>query len=270
MILTKVARIAKNMESFENRFYVSCIFSEEDWLRMFQNISSELNVYGEMEVEPELVTFVKEKKAWTSLKDQLFIPELLECLEPHIKQLYDLKLDDNKSEFDYEFCTSGVDQLFYMDYFITTAMLKTYMMAHPSARISECLPELFSLGASSATEDLFPEVTVLCSLCIGDVENLTDNNVLTVNKNVLKMQYEHKFMKPKLESEKSYDFELQSNSKSDVSFNNDAVCEQFPTQFMEDIEIIDTEIFNPFAPKIEADYEDDSLIFNPFVASRDV
>ena len=97
-----------------------------------------------MDLDPELVRFVKLKKSKTSVQDRLVIPDILECLEPEIKKVYSEKLDAEGDEFDCNFAMSGSDQIFYLDFFLTTAMLKTYMTAHPTAAVSECLPELFS------------------------------------------------------------------------------------------------------------------------------
>ena len=230
------------------------IFSEEDWLKMLDAISPELDVDGVMELEPELVKFVKDKKRKTAHQDRLYLPDLLECLEPVIRDLYQQRLDNQKEEFDCEFATSMVDQMFYMDYFVTTAMMKTYLKAHPTAILGECLIDLFSLGGSSETYDLFPEIVVICHSCSDGLGELSDEDICSLNKMVLKKQIEHKFMDPK-HWDKSDRTSL-SNKSSEV--------------FVESKELSDLTIFNPFAQRKGEQSEEDCSIFNPFIAGNEI
>ena len=94
---------------------------------------------------------------------------------------------------------SGKDQIFFIKYFLPSAMLKTYQAVHKTASVIECLNDLFSLGSGSVTYDLFPEVVGVCCLCAGTFENLrSDESISDCNKFVIIKQFENSFKSPNL------------------------------------------------------------------------
>ena len=161
----------------------------------------ELNVKEKMKISDELRAFVKHSR--TSLKDQLvLVPDLLECLDGKIKSLYAQRREENlPDEFDYSYGISGEEQIFYTRYFALTAMLKTYMNLHTSSGISECILDLFKIGGNSSTSGLFPEVNGICTLCADQFFDAYSSpraeDVESVNKLVIKKQFEHRFYNPK-------------------------------------------------------------------------
>ena len=131
-----------------------------------------------MVVDPQLISFIQMKKSKSSLKDQFTPTDLLDCLEPEIKKLYAVKIEDERDEFD---CTiaamTGPEMVFYSYRFLPTALLKTYAKLHNSTPTSECLEDLFSIGAGAETVSLFPEIMGICDLCAGDYyDDLMDSS----------------------------------------------------------------------------------------------
>ena len=231
-----------------------------------------------MNLDPELVRFVKLKKSKTSVQDRLVIPDILECLEPEIKKIYSEKLDAEEDEFDCNFAMSGSDQIFYLDFFLTTAMLNTYMAAHPTAAVSECLPELFSNAKNSQTPNLIPEVTILCDLCVGDFPSLclSSQQITNLNRNVFKRQIEHAFIDPKIrlnlfdyDSNDEDSYESYKNNNISHNSSKNIIYESYDHGIEESdfSDISDSHVFNPFAIQ-DVVIEEDSCIFNPFVPSN--
>ena len=230
-----------------------------------------------MQCDRDLVDFVNSKKSKTCLKDQVSFPDFLDCLMPEIKDLYSVRLDEAKDEFDCSFAMSGKDQIFFLNFFIPTALLKTYIKVHNTTSVSECLPELFSIGASSATQDLFPEVTGICTKCAGDyfqnLRDLSDEEICNVNKLIIKTQFEHRFMDPKLFGQSLDDSPIKLNrSESSDSFKSKTKavsvgdCEMSAgdqDNFAEENNS-DFCILNPFSARDEVDFQ----VFNPFAAQK--
>ena len=65
-----------------------------------------------MAVDPQLKSFVLTKKSKSHPKDHFAPTDLLACLEAEIKELYSVKLEEQKDEFDLSFAMSGKDQIF--------------------------------------------------------------------------------------------------------------------------------------------------------------
>ena len=269
---------------------------------MFGSIANLLDVREKMTIERELIDFVKKKKSKTSLKDRLVMPQLLECLEPDIMKVYQEKINNNLDEYDDSFAMSAPDQIFYLEFFMTTAMLKTYQVAHPSAVTSECLSELFSVETNSQTPDFRPEVTVCCDLCLLNFPTLGKEDILYLNKNVFKKQLEDNFMDPQIKMIDVFNFDnynnsddgdslkssnigtnminndlnsivsdIDSNHESDIDSNHESDIDinqesDIDINHESEIDILDSSIYNPFASMDDAS-DEECFIFNPFLQS---
>ena len=100
------------------------------------------------------------------------ICELLDFLVDDIRQylmhLISLVDDDEEEELDIFHISSGVhpdDIPFFEKSFLPVALFNTYSEIHPNSSRKALMNDVFSIGAGSKTEDLFPEVTALCCLC---------------------------------------------------------------------------------------------------------
>ena len=173
--------------------------SVDDWIKKFDSIKTDLGVSGKMFVDKELYKFVESKSKKDNLQERFSLPDLLDCLEIPIRKIYDELLDEEKEEFDENFAMSGEDQIFFIKYFLPSAMLKTYQAVHKTVSVTECLNDLFSLGSGSATYDLFQEVVGVCCLCAGSFDNLTSaERISDCNKFVIFKQFENSFKSPNL------------------------------------------------------------------------
>lgn len=203
----KPAHDAGKMTKKEKKMFESCErwhrnshISEDEWMKTFETVKCDLDVAGRMDIDPVLETFMCNKKSKSNLKDKFSPTEMLDNLDAEIRNLYNLKLDDQMEEFDERFAMTGADQNFYVNVFFPTAMLKTYSKVHELTPISECLEDLFTLGAGSETDDLFPEVHGICEECVGDfIDGDTSSaEVIYLNIKVLKGQMDDGFRDPKL------------------------------------------------------------------------
>ena len=255
------------------RWHHNSHLSEEDWIRMFHSIANEMDVKEVMQIDTEIVTFINMKKSKEVHKEKLSLPDLLDCLEPELRKLYKEKLDDKQDEFDCKFAMDPQDQLFFLHFFTPVAMLKTYLKAHPSLSVSDALPELFTLGSGSETEDLSEEITVFCDLCIDsdDFNIVCEENISAINKVVFIKQVEDRFRYPGLFLHKplseSFDSEAESVQSEEHSFGNFnplEINDGVSSDNAEDIKDDSFEIFNPLVNvNAEADNDECFEIFNP-------
>ena len=189
----------KMFESCE-RWHKNSHTSGDDWMKNFETVKCDLDVAGRMDEDPVLETFMCNKRSKSILKDKFAPTDMLDNLEGEILKLYNLKLDDQMEEFYERFAMPGGDQNFFVNVFFPTAMLKTYSKVHELTPISECLEDLFTIGAGSETDDLFPEVHGFCEECVGDfIDGDTSSaDVIYLNIKVLKGQMDDGFRHPKL------------------------------------------------------------------------
>ena len=189
-------------------------------------------------------------------------------------------------EFECRFAMSGEEQIFFQKYFTPTAMLKTYMKSHPSASIKECLTELFTITRNSKTQDLFPEVTGVCTECakyyFDNMESYGAEEICVINKLVLKKQFQNNFQNPafskfgltnNLSSENCILSDLECSSSKQIlsqtglinslkeATMSEAECQGTVREVISgESDPSDELLFNPFFSAAESDFQ----IFNPF------
>ena len=195
----KYKELFKSMKRWHRNSHVS----RDEWKAAFEKIKPSLDVRGKLLVPTDLKLFLSAKFAKTNIKDKFNICELLDFLVDDIRQylmhLNSLVDDDEEEEFDIFHISSGVhpdDIPFFEKSFLPVALFNTYSEIHPNSSRKALMNDVFSIGAGSKTEDLFPEVTALCCLCAVrlDLSNVFDTD--QINKKILKEQISGNFRMP--------------------------------------------------------------------------
>lgn len=196
------------------------IFRKEDWLHCLDAVSTKLDVKEKMQMDEELVRFVKKKNRSENLTKKMNIWELFEPIVPTIRELFDKKMSEREFDaFDDDNIFCGVkieDGLFYSNSFLPTALV--YMYQHWlefKVLNADVYNELFSLGTGAMTKTLVPEVSSFCKECAD--KSLNDGEIRQLNLAVFKKQIMHKFLDPAFHRffDKQVDDQMKARKLSD-------------------------------------------------------
>ena len=135
------------------------------------------------------------------------VTDLLEFLEDHVRQLYDIRLNDRVVENEFEDDDSEAhrpdDMTFYTKVFLPIALLYTYQEIHPDCEIKELLSDLFNLGAGSKTVNLSPETNAIChewcaSVYFPHLKSKEDKFITEINLKVFQEQKANFYLRPSI------------------------------------------------------------------------
>ena len=153
-----------------------------------------LDVKENMIIPKALGSFLTFKFKQESMKDKFSVNELFEVLLPHIRNIYESKLEarDVDDEFGIDSIVGGTDILdgmFFERSFMPMALYLVYKEIHANNYESEqeLFNDLFSVGSGSRNLDYLPEITVFCSECRPE-HSYPLMEVDEINRKVLKLQ----------------------------------------------------------------------------------
>ena len=153
-----------------------------------------LDVKENMIIPKALGSFLTFKFKQESMKDKFSVNELFEVLLPHIRNIYESKLEarDVDDEFGIDSIVGGTDILdgmFFERSFMPMAFYLVYKEIHANNYESEqeLFNDLFSVGSGSRNLDYLPEITVFCSECRPE-HSYPLMEVDEINRKVLKLQ----------------------------------------------------------------------------------
>ena len=182
------------------RWHHNSHVSKDEWKSAFDKIKLRLNVRGKLSVPYDLQQFLNAKFAKSDIKDKFIVCEIFDFLEDDIRQyLQHISEANDEEDFDIFKICSGLhpdDIPFFEKSFLPVALFNTYLEVHPFADRKSLMNDLFSLGAGSKTQDLFPEVTALCSLCVESGGFTEDFDIDQFNRKVMWEQLRDNFSMP--------------------------------------------------------------------------
>ena len=153
-----------------------------------------LDVKENMIIPKALGSFLTFKFKQESMKDKFSVNELFEVLLPHIRNIYETKLEarDVDDEFGIDSIVGGTDILdgmFFERSFMPMALYLVYKEIHANNYESEeeLFNDLFSVGSGSRNLDYLPEITVFCSECRPE-HSYPLMEVDEINRKVLRLQ----------------------------------------------------------------------------------
>ena len=162
-----------------------------------------------MFLDETLVNFLKKKHKSEDPKIQVSVLETFESILPDIYNVYMEKLDLRDGagfdEFENVRSIGGIntkDGIFYNKFFLPSCVFYIYQMwlEEYGGDTDDIFNECFTIGTGSATRDLFPEVTGLCTVCVGELfpnlQSKTASDIRQININIYKKQKDHHFFVP--------------------------------------------------------------------------
>ena len=143
-------------------------------------VSDKLDVKEKMELDKDLVKWLNRKRKLDSMKDEVAVLEVFDCIIPEIEKINARKLEERDSydEFGIDNVCGGVkseDGIFFVKYALPSIIYYIYgMWLKSDIEKEEIFEELFTIGAGSMTHTYFPEVLPFCDecpdLCLTDSE----------------------------------------------------------------------------------------------------
>ena len=139
-----------------------------------------MDVKEKIQLDKDLVKWLNRKRKLDSMKDEVAVLEVFDCIIPEIEKIYARKSEERDSydEFGIDNVCGGVkseDGIFFVKYALPSIIYYIYgMWLKSDIEKEEIFEELFTIGAGSMTHTYFPEVLPFCDecpdLCLTDSE----------------------------------------------------------------------------------------------------
>ena len=205
---------------------------------------------------------------------RFYLPGILEFLEPHIRSLYQRRLDEREpvDEFDCDNvmnCRKPEDTTFYERGFLPAAVLATYRLKHLDFEEDQLWDELFTLGSGSKTEDLFPETNPVCFDCASVFyPNLKAVNLAelhNLNAKVFKLQKNNLFKIPSFAKVFTDTSSVTTNSDAEsIGFSSKSGADKAGVRAFNPFSEDSSDNSDTFSDKLKNLVDDKKIAFNPF------